>query len=108
MSAANQLFPAMEVRDAIGQLAEGREIDPRLMPFVRAAVTGLCKTSDRGEQQFVVDVSGAGSFNVDTEELIWPRAPGDDIRDDVPLRALTDRGLWEQARCRWDEHHPRE
>jgi hypothetical protein len=108
MEALDGLFPAMEIRDAIGALADGHPIDPRLIPFVRAAVAGVCPTSDRGVQQFVADVGGCGLFNVDTEELIWPRGAGDDVGDDVPLRVLTDRGLWEQARRPWDEDHPRE
>ena len=103
------LFPAMEIRDAIGDLADGVAVDPTLLPAVRAAVAGLCPTADGGEQQFVVDVSGAGLFNVDTAELIWPWAPNDEIGgDDVPLQALTDPVLWERARSRWDADRPRE
>ncbi|HJZ54604.1 MAG TPA: hypothetical protein VKE74_06575 [Gemmataceae bacterium] len=67
MEDPHELFTAMEVRDAIGMLADGYPIEPGLIPFVRAAVAGLCPTADRGEQQFVVDVSGCGLFKVDTE-----------------------------------------
>jgi len=108
MGAAGRLFPAMEIRDAVGELADGYPIDPQLVPFIRTAVTGLCPTSDRGEQQFVVDISGCGLLNVDTEELIWPRHPGDDRDDDVPLSVLTDRELWERICSRWDEERPRQ
>jgi hypothetical protein len=108
MDAPDGLFLPMDNRDAIGELADGHPVDPRQVPLVRAAVAGMCRTSDRGEQQFVVDVSGCGLFNVDTEELIWPRGPRDDIGDDVPLRILTDRVLWGEARRRWDKKHPRE
>jgi hypothetical protein len=63
-------------------------------------------TADRGAQQFVVDVSGCALFNVDTEELIWPRNPNEAlIGYDLSLRALVDRELWENARRRWDEEH---
>jgi hypothetical protein len=103
MEPIDRLFTAMEIRDAIGELADGNSIDSRLLPFVRAAVTGLCPTSDRGEQQFVVDVSGCALFNVDTEELIWPRTPSDAPGDDIPLRVLTDAELWERARHRWED-----
>ncbi len=102
------MFSAMEIRDAIGQLADGRQIDPELVPFVRAAVDGPCPTSDQGDRQFVVSLDVCGQFNVDTEELIWPVAPDSDAGDDVSLWALTDRALWERARDRWDGEHPRE
>ena len=109
MDAGAGLFPAMKIRDAIGELADGCLIDPGLVPFVRAAVTGPCQTSDRGKQQFVVDVSGCGLFNVDTEELVWPGNPGDDWDDAyVPLDILTDRERWEQSHRRWDEERPRQ
>jgi hypothetical protein len=108
MEATDGLFPAMEIRDAIGQLADGLPVDPRLLPSIGAAVAGLCLTSDRGDQQFVVDVSGCGLFNVDTEELIWPRGNHEAIGDDLPLRVLTDRELWNAAHRKWDEEHPRE
>lgn len=107
MSDTNELFPAIEIRDAIGMLADGHEVDPRLMPFIRAAVTGLCPTADRGDQQFVVAVDAAHLFNVDTEELIWPIGPEEESSDNVPLRALTQPELWEQSRRRWEDEHPR-
>ena len=56
----------------------------------------------------VVDVSGCGLVNVDTEELVWPRGAGDDIEDDVPLAACTDRARWELARRHRDGDCPRE
>ena len=108
MEVENGLFPAMKIRDAIGALADGRPIDARLVPFVHAAVGSLCPTSDLGEQQFVIDIGGCGSFNLDIEELIWPRGPDDDVGDGVPLRLLTDAELWEETRRRWDEALPRE
>jgi hypothetical protein len=109
VGSVSPVFSSIDIRDAVGQLADGGSIDPKLVPFVRAAVAGQCPTSDRGEQEFVVDVSGCGLFNVDTEELIWPQNPGDETGDSyVLLRILTDRELWEQARSRWDEGHPRE
>lgn len=102
------MFSAMEIRDAIGQLADGHRIDPGLVPFIRAAVVGPCLTSDDGYRQFVVNVQACGQFNVDTEELIWPVHPDADAGDDVPLRALTNRALWELARSRRDGQYPRE
>jgi hypothetical protein len=81
---------------------------PRLVPFIRAAVTGLCPTSDRGKQQFVIDVSGCGLFNVDTEELIWPWSLTATVNEDVPMRVLTDPELWERTSRHWDEEHPRQ
>jgi hypothetical protein len=108
MNAADGLFPAMKIRDAIGALADGRPIDARLVPFVHAAIRGLCPTSDLGERQFVIDIGVCGSFNMDIEELIWPHGPDDDIGEGVPLRLLTDSELWEATRRRWDEAWPRE
>lgn len=102
----DELFTAFEIRDAIGLLADGRMIDTRLIPLVRAAVSGLFPTSDRGEQQFIVGISKCGQFNVDTEELIWPRSPGDDIFDDLPLRVLTDRDLLKAVCQRWENEDP--
>ena len=101
------LFPAMEIRDAIGELADGHPVDPLLLATVRAAVAGVCPTADQGEREFFIDVSGCGLFNVDTEELIWPHEPGFEIPDYLPLRILTDSTLWEQARQWWDDR-PRE
>lgn len=85
----------MEIRDAIGKVADGHEVDPRLMPFVCAVVIGLCPIADRGDQQFVVVVDAAHLLNVDTEELIWPLGPEEDSSDNVPLRVLTQPELWE-------------
>jgi hypothetical protein len=104
---AGGLFPAMEIRDAVGALADGGPVDPRLVPFIRMAVAGTCPTSDRGEQQFVVGIDGCDLPNVDTEELIWPRPLGDGPDGDVPLRVLTDQELWERTRSRWDDADPR-
>lgn len=101
-------FTAMDIRDAIGQVADGQSVEPALVPLVRAALLGPCPTSDLGQQQFVVDVSGCGLFNVDTEELIWPRIIGDDIFDDVPLRIITAPEIWNETRQRWDEDRPRD
>lgn len=107
--AVGRLFPAMEIRDAVGELADGHSIDPQLVQVIRTAVAGLCPTSDRGEQQFVIDISGCSLLNVDTDELIWPRDPGGDCGDDdVPLSILSDRDLWERTRSRWDEERPRQ
>jgi hypothetical protein len=108
MSSTNDLFTAMQIRNAIGQVADGMEVDPKLIPFVRAAVTGVCPTSDRGDQQFVVNVDTVDLFNVDTEELIWPRDPDEDIHEDVPLHILTQPDLWEHTRRQWDDAYPRE
>lgn len=84
METANELLSAMEIRDAIGGLADGQPIDPSLVPFVRAAVHGPCPTADRGEQQFVADISGCSLFNVDTEELIWPQTVHAETGSHVP------------------------
>jgi hypothetical protein len=108
MVTGDKLFPAFDIRDAVGSVADGQPVDASLLPSVRAAVHGLCPTSDRGQQQFVVDVRGCALFNVDTEELIWPRHPDQDIHSDVPLRILTDEDLWKQTRRWWDEEQPRE
>jgi hypothetical protein len=40
MAAAKALYTAMEIRDALGQHADGCPIEPELMPFTWAAVTG--------------------------------------------------------------------
>src|SRR5687768_5052030 len=105
----SEQFSAFQIRDAIGTWADGLPIDPALVPSVRAAVAGACPTSDRGTQRFVVDVSGCGLFNVDTEELIWPRSPDEQVgAADVPLEVLTDRELWRRTAGRWDEEQPRD
>jgi hypothetical protein len=106
--AGDSVFPAMDIRDAIGELADGHPIDPELVPFVRAAVAGPCLTSDEGTRQFVVNLLACDQFNVDTEELIWPAHPDAHAADDIPLRVLTDRKLWQQMHDRWAGDYPRE
>jgi hypothetical protein len=108
MTKTEEVSTAMEIRDAIGQLADGLPVDPQLIPFVRAAAAGPCPTADRGAQSFIVDVAGCVQFNVDTEELIWPLGPGKDADEHYLLLAvLSDRDLWERTRARWDEQDAR-
>lgn len=103
-----ELPTAMEIRDAIGQLADGLPVDPQLIPFVRAAVAGPCPTADRAQQSFIADVEGCVLFNVDTEELIWPVDPGKDNGEHyLPLDVLSNRDLWERTCARWDEQDAR-
>jgi hypothetical protein len=50
----SQLYTAMNIRDAIGELADGRVIEPELLECVRECIlSGQCLTADRGMQQFV-------------------------------------------------------
>jgi hypothetical protein len=60
MDEAGGLFRVMDIRDAVGAMADGEPVDPRLVPVVRAAVTGRCRTSDRGERQVVSISADAG------------------------------------------------
>lgn len=108
MSSPSQLFRATDIRDAIGMLADGCAVDPQLLPVVRAAVAGPCPTSDQGDREFFVDVSGCSLFNVDTEELIWPHEPGFEDPDYLPLRTLTNAVLWERTGLRWEHDRPRD
>jgi hypothetical protein len=66
MDEAGGLFREMDIRDAVGAMAGGEPVGPRLVPVVRAAVTGRRRTSDRGERQVVVDISGCGLLDVGT------------------------------------------
>lgn len=67
---------------------------------------GAAETSDRGSQIFVVGVDAANQHNVDTEELIWPRDPTADYKDDVPLEAISNPELWKEAEAYWMEEDP--
>ena len=91
MDEAGGLFRVMDIRDAVGAMADDEPVDPRLVP-ARArgrhrAVPDVRSRRTAGR----VDISGCGLLNVGTEELIWPRHPDDDGGDDdAPLRVLTD------------------
>jgi hypothetical protein len=106
MQTTDQLFSWLEIRDAIGILADSGAIDARLVPFARAAVTGQCPTSDKGETQFVADVSCCNLLNVGTEELIWPWSPEAESADYILLPPLTNANLWNKAREIFEESQP--
>ena len=99
-------FGAFEIRDAIGQLADGLEVPTELIPVVRQAAQGPCATADRGSQIFVVGVGQAGLLQIDTEELIWPRDPEGDLFDDLPLAGLWDPDSWYEAAASWQQEDP--
>jgi hypothetical protein len=102
------LYLAMDIRDAIGQLAEGHAIEPELFEWVReVVVTGQCLTIDRGMQQFLVDLEGCTLTNVDTEELVWPYDPGSETQDHLPLNILVNPVLWQQMQDRWNATEPK-
>lgn len=87
-------------------MADGCDVDERLIPSVRAAVEGRCETADRGKQIFVVDIAQSNRHNVDTVELIWPRDPADDLFDDLPLNTMLNANAWTFAMNRWIKLDP--
>jgi hypothetical protein len=98
---------AYEIRDAIGDLADGMPVAPALRFWVQAALSGMCETADRGAQCYRVDLSAVTQHNVDTAELIWPNHPDSPPHpDEVPLQIITDPLRWEQARQQWMAHDP--
>jgi len=99
-------FNSFDIRDAIGQMADGLEVNERLMPSIRAAVSGICETADRGTQIFVVGIAQSNLHNVDTEELIWPKNPADDPFDDLPLHTMLDANAWTSAMNQWLNEDP--
>lgn len=102
-----RLFGAMEIRDAIGALADGRPVEAELVEVVRAALNGPVETADRGQQVFVVGVFTADLSNVDTEEIIWPRPVGHVPSDgDVLLTCVTSETEFHAERERWMEEDP--
>jgi hypothetical protein len=106
METTDQLFTWLQIRDAIGLLADTGRIEAQFVRFARAAVTGLCPTFDEGETQFGADVSGCNLFNVGTEELIWPWSPAMEGGDYILLPALTNADLWNKAREIFEESQP--
>ena len=100
--AALPLIAAYALRDALGDLADGRAVDPLLYPMLRAALLGPVPTADAGLRQYVVAFYAVALPNVDTEEVIWPaaaeRAPA---APDVPLAIITTPALWAAAEAHW-------
>ena len=106
MNHSKEKFSSMDIRDAIGAFADDGTIAQEYVAIIKAAVQGVVETSDRGSQIFVVGVYAANQPNVDTEELIWPRDPTVDYKDDVPLKAISNPELWKQAEAYWMEQDP--
>lgn len=99
-------FGWLELRDAIGQLIDGCDVDEKYIPAIREAVRKSYVTSDKGEQIFVVSVAQAHLFNVDTEELIWCVAQDSETEDDLPLPVLLDASKWNIALQHWSSENP--
>ena len=97
-----------DIRDAVGLMIDGCEVESCCLPFVRAAVSGTCMTEDKGEQQFVVNMNAVLLHNVDGEELIWPSNPDECADSEIPLRVIVDPELWKQFEEEWEPEAPAE
>jgi hypothetical protein len=106
MYGIKEKFSAMEIRDAIGELAHSGTTDQKYVETIKAAVQGIVETADRGNQIFEVAIYCANQHNVDTEELIWPVEPLDTDKDSVPLPVISNPELWRKAEAYWIEHAP--
>lgn len=101
------LFPAAEIRSAIGCLADGEDIEPALLAAARAALAGVCPTADRGSRRFVAALDAAALRNVDTEEVIWPTDPAaPPAPGELPLAVIAAPALWAAAEADWLERDP--
>jgi len=100
------MFEAMNIRDAIGEFADGGPVNPKYIDTIKRAVVGAVQTTDRGIQIFAVSVHAANQHNVDTEELIWPNDPECDLMGTVPLEAISNSILWTKAEKHWQEEDP--
>lgn len=96
------LIDAYALRDALGAVADGRVVDPRLHPVLRAALQGPVATADAGLRQYVVGFYAVALANVDTEEVIWPGAADAlPAAPDVLLATVTTPALWAAAEAHW-------
>lgn len=111
----------LEIRDAIGDLCDGVEVEPELVTLARSALRGPVATLS-GVKRFYADLDTLVLEHVDTAEGIWD-APADgvnrlqdgtacfDLADDeqvfdsavFPLEAFWDRARFERIERAWLE-----
>ncbi len=82
----------VDVKTAIGDFCDGRELPLLESAVVRAALAGPVETSDRGTRLYYADIDTAALDNVDTGECIWSTG------SDGIGRGLNDMALFDLAR----------
>ena len=95
-----------DIRDAIGNFAEGEEILASTIQLVERATEGSIETS-MGKRYFAIDLDSILLENIDLSETIWPEEHITEISQNVPLTVLKNQGLWEKAKDYWEKENPK-
>ncbi|MCM8542160.1 MAG: hypothetical protein NE328_17960 [Lentisphaeraceae bacterium] len=95
-----------EIRDAIGDFAEGEEILPSTIQLVERATEGSIETS-MGKRYFAIDLDSILLENIDLSETIWPEENFPEISQNVPLTVLKNQSLWEKVKDYWAKENPK-